>query len=75
MPETEAQKRAHKKYTDAHYQQIAIRWPREFCGRLKAEAQAQGESLAGYVRKAIEQRMERDREMTDAKDQSGDGGA
>lgn len=62
MPETEAQKRAHKKYTDAHYQQIAIRWPREFCERLKAEAQAQGESLAGYVRRAIEQRMERDKE-------------
>lgn len=62
MPETEAQKRAHKKYTDAHYQQIAIRWPRKFCERLKAEAQAQGESLAGYVRGAIEQRMERDKE-------------
>ena len=60
MPETEAQKRAHKKYTEAHYQQIAIRWPREFCERLRAEAQAQGESLAGYVRRAIEQRMERD---------------
>ena len=62
MPETEAHKRARKKYTDAHYQQIAIRWPREFCERLKAEAQTQGESLAGYVRGAIEQRMERDKE-------------
>ena len=62
MPETEAQKRAHKKYAEAHYQQIAIRWPREFCERLKAEAQAQGESLAGYVRRAIEQRMEREHE-------------
>ena len=62
MPETEAHKRARKKYTDAHYQHIAIRWPREFCEQLKAEAQAQGESLAGYVRGAIEQRMERDKE-------------
>ena len=60
MPETEAQKRAHKKYMDVHYQQIAIRWPKEFCEQLRAQAQAQGESLAGYVRRAIEQRMERD---------------
>lgn len=58
MPETEAHKRARIKYTDAHYQQIAIRWPKEFCEQLRA--QAQGESLAGYVRRAIEQRMERD---------------
>lgn len=75
MPETEAQKRAHKKYTDAHYQQIAIRWPREFCERLKAEAQAQGESLAGYVRGAIEQRMERETRKSSREKQSGDGDA
>lgn len=60
MPLTEAKKRANQKYIDTHCQQIAIRWPKDFCERLKAEAQAQGESLAGYVRRAIEQRMERD---------------
>lgn len=60
MPLTEARKRANKKYIDTHCEQIAIRWPKEFCEQLRAQAQAQGESLAGYVRRAIEQRMERD---------------
>ena len=62
MPLTEARKRANKKYIDTHCEQIAIRWPKEFCERLKAEAKTQGESLAGYVRGAIEQRMAWDTE-------------
>ena len=44
-------------YLKKNYQQIAVRWPKDFCEKLKSTADASGESLAGYIRKAIEARM------------------
>ena len=44
----------------AKYSQVAIRWPNGFVASLRAAHEASGESLAGYVRKTIEERMARD---------------
>lgn len=59
---TEKQRAANEKYISANYTQIAIRWPKEFAASVKQAAEDSGESLAGYVRRAIEAQMERDRE-------------
>ena len=61
MALTEAQKRANAKYLAKAYDSVSIRWPREFCEQLRAAAASSGQSLAGYVREAIEEKMQRDR--------------
>lgn len=60
MALTEKQRAANEKYIAANYKQIAVRWPAEFAATVKQEAEASGESLAGYIRKAIEMRMEKE---------------
>lgn len=60
MALTEAQRKANEKYIAKAYDSISIRWPREFCAQVRAAAEASGESLAGYVRKALEMRMEQE---------------
>lgn len=60
MAITDAQRRAHEKYIAKAYGSVSIRWPREFCDQVRAEAENQEETLAGYVRKAIESRMRED---------------
>ena len=59
---TEKQRAANEKYIAANYKQIAVRWPQEFAAAVKKAAEDSGESLAGYMRRAIEAQMERDRE-------------
>lgn len=58
MPLTEAQRKANDKYIKEHYQKLSISYPKEYCEKVKEAAQAAGESLAGYVKKAIDSRME-----------------
>lgn len=58
MPLTEAQRRANDKYIKENYQKLSISYPREYCEAVKAAAKEAGESLAGYVKKAIDTRME-----------------
>ena len=57
---TDAKRKANEKYIAKSYKQIAVRWPNDFCERLHAAVESSGESLAGYMRKAIEARMEAD---------------
>ena len=63
---TERQRAANEKYIAANYKQIAVRWPQEFAAAVKKAAEDSGESLAGYMRRAIEAQMERDKEESDA---------
>lgn len=60
MALTERQRAANEKYIAANYKQIAVRWPNDFAQAVKQAAEDTGESLAGYMRKAIEAQMERD---------------
>lgn len=58
MALTEAQRRANDKYIKENYQKLSISYPKEYCETVKAAAKSAGESLAGYVKKAIDTRME-----------------
>lgn len=60
MALTEAQRKANDKYIKENYQRLAISYPKDFCVIVKAAAEKQGESLAGYVKKALEMRMARE---------------
>lgn len=63
---TKTQRAANEKYIAANYKQIAVRWPNEFAEAVKQAAEESGESLAGYMRRAIEAQMERDKQESDA---------
>lgn len=63
---TKTQRAANEKYIAANYKQIAVRWPAEFAAAVKQAAEESGESLAGYMRRAIEAQMERERKESDA---------
>lgn len=57
---SKTQRAANEKYIAANYKQIAVRWPADFAAAVKQAAEDSGESLAGYMRRAIEAQMERD---------------
>lgn len=64
MALSEAKRKANDKYISSHYKQMNVSYPSAFVDSVRAAAASSGESLAGYVRKAIEQRMEHDNQTT-----------
>lgn len=62
MALTEARRRANEKYLRENYGQIALRYPKEYCAQVRAAAEEAGESIAGYIKSAIDARMEQDKE-------------
>lgn len=60
MAISEARRRANDKYIKEKYERLPISYPKEFCEKIRETAAAKGESVAGYVRKAVEERMQRD---------------
>lgn len=60
MPEkTEAQKRAQKSYMEK-FARVELRMEPDRRDAIKAAADAAGESVNGYINKAVDQRMERE---------------
>jgi predicted HicB family RNase H-like nuclease len=59
-PVTKAQQKAVAKYMKDKYDEIKIRIPKGDKERIQAHAEAHGESLNGYVGRAIKETMERD---------------
>jgi predicted HicB family RNase H-like nuclease len=59
MPISEARRRANEKYNARAYDEIKTRVPKGRKAVIAAQAEAQGESLNGYVSKAIDERMAR----------------
>lgn len=57
---TAAQRAAVGKYEAANYDKVLVRLPKGERDNIRAAADAAGESLNGYITKAISQRMERD---------------
>lgn len=57
---TEAQARAAKKYLTESVEDIRIRVPKGHKSVIKAAADSVGESVNGYIKRAIDERMERD---------------
>ena len=61
MPVTKAQQRATAKYRAANYDQLKIEVKKGQKVDLKAHAAEMGESLNGFVNRAIREAMERDK--------------
>ena len=57
MPLTDAQKRAKEKYRVTHYKQVNLQLQLEDYARLKAAADAAGESVNGFIKAAIAARI------------------
>ena len=68
MPEsrkyTEAQKQSARKWDAANLDRISIAVPKGQKDVIKAHAEAHSESVNGFINRAIEETMERDREGT-----------
>ena len=65
MPASKAQQRAVSKYMKENYDVFQIRMPKGRKAVIQAHAQAQGESVNGFVNRAIDETMERDKGGTD----------
>ena len=58
MPLTEAQKRANIKYKEKSIKRIPLDVQKEKYEAIKAAAEAAGESVNGYIKTAIDRRIE-----------------
>ena len=61
---TEARKRANEKYNAKAYEELKVRVYKGEKDKIKAHADTQGESLNGFVKRAIDETMKRDSETT-----------
>ena len=57
MPVTKAQQRAVSKYMKANYDELKLRIPKGQKATVQARAEQEGESVNGYVNRAILDRM------------------
>lgn len=62
MPASKAQQKAVAKYMKENYDNFQIRMPKGKKEQIKIHAEKQGESLNGYINRAIHETMERDNE-------------
>ncbi len=60
MPYSEAQKRATDKYKRENYKRIPLDVPKADYETIKSHSAARGESVNGFVKRAISETMERD---------------
>lgn len=59
-PVSKAQQRAVSKYMKENYDEIKVRAPKGLKDAIKAHAESRGESLNGFINRAIAETMERD---------------
>lgn len=62
MAISESQRKAVAKYNAANYDRVELRLPKGKKETVQAHAEAQGESLNGFINRAISETMERDSE-------------
>ena len=60
MPATKAQQKAVTKYMKENYDEIKVRVEKGRRDKIKAHAEARGESVNGFIGRAINETMERD---------------
>ena len=60
MPVSKAQQKAVNKYMSENYDRINLTVPKGKKDTIKAHAEAQGESVNGFINRAIDEAMERD---------------
>ena len=61
MPASKAQQKAVSKYMKENYDEIKVRVSKGQKDIIKAHAESQGESVNGFISRAIENQMERDK--------------
>ena len=61
MPASKAQLRAVSKYMKENYDEIKVRVEKGQKDIIKAHAEARGESVNGFIGRAIDETMERDK--------------
>lgn len=61
MPTSKAQQRAVARYVKENYDMYQIRMPKGQKKEIQAHAEAQGESVNGFINRAIVETMERDK--------------
>lgn len=60
MPASKAQQKAVSKYMKENYDEIKVRVAKGRKDEIKAHAEAHGESVNGFIGRAIDETMERD---------------
>lgn len=60
MPASKAQQKAVNKYMSANYDRINLTVPKGRRDKIKAHAEAHGESVNGFIGRAIDETMDRD---------------
>lgn len=60
MPVSKAQQKAVNKYMAANYDRVNVTMPKGKKDVIKAHAEARGESVNGFIGRAIDETMERD---------------
>ena len=60
MAVSKAQQRAVAKYMAANYDELKVRVPKGKKQEIKAYAESRGESLNGFIQRAIEETMQRE---------------
>lgn len=60
MSVTKAQQKAVSKYMKNNYDELKVRVHKGDKDKIKAHAESQGESLNGFINRAIDETMERD---------------
>ena len=63
MPASKAQQKAVSKYMKNNYDEIKVRVEKGSKAQIQAHAEIQGESVNGFINRAIAETMERDQEQ------------
>lgn len=66
MPATKAQQRAVNKYMKENYDRVNVTMPKGRKDAIKAHAEARGESVNGFINRAIDETMEREKGAQEA---------
>lgn len=61
MPASKAQQKAVAKYMKNNYDEIKLRVPKGEKEKIKSHAESNGESINGFVKRSIDETMERDK--------------
>lgn len=61
-PYSQAQNKATQKYIKAHYEEFIVRFPLGSKAKIKAHVEKRGESMNGFIKRAIDEAIERDNE-------------
>jgi predicted HicB family RNase H-like nuclease len=60
MPTTKAQQKAVHKYVKENYDRLELTMPKGKKAQIKAHAEARGESVNGFINRAVDEALERE---------------